>query len=290
MRKAKNRTDYAYIQERVNYYNKLSSKADLPKDSPRIGDLRLKGNSSVYFFDVYEYLRWFDPSSRWNYVFGDVTTVPSAPAIVKSRPLVPDNANSVLLKLNKIRHFVFLNDKTPFREKEKLAVFRARVNANESRIRLMEMFHNHPTFDFGSTDKGNNKTQILAEWQKSWLSLHQHLNYKFILALEGNDVASNLKWVMSSNSVAVMPRPTCETWFMEGKLIPDFHYIEIKHDFSDLEEKLNFYEKNPHLAEEISRNANAYAAQFFDLEREKLISLLVLEKYFEATATMKNYI
>ena len=61
------------------------------------------------------------------------------------------------------------------------------------------------------------------------------------MALEGIDVASNLKWVMSSNSIAVMPRPTCETWFMEGTLIPDYHYIEIKPDFSDLEERLNQY-------------------------------------------------
>ena len=40
-------------------------------------------------------------------------------------------------------------------------------------------------------------------------TIREHLDYKFIMALEGNDVASNLKWVMSSNSIAVMTRPTC---------------------------------------------------------------------------------
>lgn len=59
-------------------------------------------------------------------------------------------------------------------------------------------------------------------------TIREHLDYKFIMAIEGNDVASNLKWVMSSNSLAVMPRPTCETWFMEGTLIPDYHYIEVR--------------------------------------------------------------
>lgn len=76
-------------------------------------------------------------------------------------------------------------------------------------------------------------------------TIREHLDYKFIMAIEGNDVASNLKWVMSSNSLAVMPRPTCETWFMEGTLIPDYHYIEVKDDFSDLEEKLNYYIAHP---------------------------------------------
>ena len=42
---------------------------------------------------------------------------------------------------------------------------------------------------------------------------------------------------MSSNSVAVMPRPKYESWFMEGRLQPGVHYIEIKDDYSDLEPK-----------------------------------------------------
>ena len=40
------------------------------------------------------------------------------------------------------------------------------------------------------------------------VSIDYHLKHKFILCIEGNDVASNLKWVMSSNSVAVMPKPS----------------------------------------------------------------------------------
>ena len=49
---------------------------------------------------------------------------------------------------------------------------------------------------------------------------------------------------MSSNSLAVMPKPKFESWFMEGLLIPDHHFVEIKRDYSDLEEKLNYYIDN----------------------------------------------
>ena len=51
------------------------------------------------------------------------------------------------------------------------------------------------------------------------MTINEQLHYKFILCSEGNDVASNLKWVMSSNSIAVMPKPKFETWFMEGILV-----------------------------------------------------------------------
>ena len=122
------------------------------------------------------------------------------------------------------------------------------------------------------------------------VSLDYHLKHKFILCIEGNDVASNLKWVMSSNSVAVMPKPKFESWFMENMLIPDYHYIQIKDDYSDLEEKLKFYIKNTEKLQQISINANNYVNQFRDYNDEKLISLLVMEKFFCLTNQKKSLI
>ena len=85
---------------------------------------------------------------------------------------------------------------------------------------------------------------------------------------------------MSSNSVCVMPNPKYETWFMEGKLKPDFHYICLKDDFSDAEEKIDFFIKHPDHVKKIIANANDYVDQFKNKRKEKLISLLVLNKYF----------
>jgi len=70
---------------------------------------------------------------------------------------------------------------------------------------------------------------------------------------------------------------------MEGKLIPNYHYIEVKEDFSDLEERLQYYIDHPDEAETIIQHAHKYVDQFRDKERESLISLLVLKKYFEIT-------
>lgn len=86
---------------------------------------------------------------------------------------------------------------------------------------------------------------------------------------------------MSSNSIAVMPKPTVETWFMEGLLEGGKHYIEIRPDFSDLEEQLIFYMNHPEKCLEIIGNANQHCEQFWNEEEEELCSLLVLKKYFE---------
>ena len=113
------------------------------------------------------------------------------------------------------------------------------------------------------------------------MSLKEQLNYKFILSIEGTDVASNLKWIMSSNSLAFMVKPKYETWFMEGKLIPDYHYILLKDDYSNLNEKIKYYTEHINEAKQIIKNANNYVHQFKNKEQEDIISLLVLKKYFE---------
>lgn len=100
------------------------------------------------------------------------------------------------------------------------------------------------------------------------------------MSLQGNDVATNLKWIMSSNSIAVMPKPTVETWFMEGELIGGVHYIEIKPDYSDLEERLNYYINNPEECEKIIKNAHQHCKKFFNKNIEDLCSLLVFKRYF----------
>ena len=101
-------------------------------------------------------------------------------------------------------------------------------------------------------------------------------------------MATNLKWVMSSNSVAVMPRPRIESWFMEGKLIPDYHYIEVKPAYSDLIEKLEYYMAHPEKAEAIIQHAHKYVDEFRDHDRELLIGRLTAERYFRLTGQLNG--
>jgi hypothetical protein len=270
--------DSRYISARVDYYNKLSAVIPLSDKATQLGDFKLVKKYKTYSFDSYEYIRFFGPSLRARFIFGDITTVAYEPAILKSRPLDCDNSNSVLLKLNKIRHYIYINDKKDFSEKKDMLVFRG-TRKQEHRIQFMQMYKDHPMCDVGTfmPDKTDNTLY------KGWMSKKNQLDYKFILCLEGFDVSSNLKWVMSSNSIAVMPKPKYETWYMEGQLIPDHHYILIKDDYSDLEEKMRHYISHPEEALQIIRNANEYMHQFRDKKREDLISLMVLEKYFRMT-------
>ncbi|PKB43608.1 glycosyl transferase family 90 [Cellulophaga sp. RHA19] len=269
------------INARVNYYNKLETNKDLPLNIKKLSELVLKKGYKEYYFDAFEYTRYFKQTFTGKFLFGDITHIPKQPAFVKSRPVSDNNQNSILLKWNKVRHFMFVkNDNIPFAKKKNILVSRGQIfEKHTNRLKFLEMYFDHPMCDIGMV----NTRRCIPKWKVERLTISEHLHYKFILCLEGNDVASNLKWVMSSGSLAVMPKAKFETWFMEGSLVPDYHYVAIKEDYSDLEEKLQFYIDNPDKAQEIVKNANAYVQKFKNKKREDLISLLVLNKYFEKT-------
>ncbi len=281
LKKAQSHPDYGYLMERVNYYNKLNG-AQLPDSAKELSQQKYKekNGGSVYFFDSYEFARCFRRNLRWIIKGGDVTTIPEHPTFVKSRPIAGDNANSVVLKMDKVRHFFFVEDTIPFEKKMSKILFRGYVHGKPNRQDFIEKFADHPKCDARDTAPHSTNPQ---KWRAENMSIAKHLDYRYIMALEGNDVASNLKWVMSSNSIAVMPRPVYETWFMEGKLIPNVHYIEIKPDYSDLIERIEYYDSHIDEAKEIIRNAHEYVKQFRNRRQEELISLMVMEKYFRQT-------
>lgn len=276
--------------QRVDYYCKLNPQSPtlLPDGSEKLGAQK-RIHPTAYFLDFFTYARAFDESLRYSLCPGDVNYYPEQPSIVKSRPIADTatSANAVLFKMDKLRHFIFINDHTPWEDKMNKVIFRGAIGQKDgveykkNRYDFMEKFFNHPMCDAGEV--AGKAVCVKEEWMKPGLSIAEHMKYKFIMSLEGNDVASNLKWVMSSNSIAVMPKPTYEIWFMEGKLIPDYHYIEIKPDYSDMIEKLQYYIDHPDKANEIIRHAHEYVEQFKNSQREDIISLLVLDKYFKCT-------
>jgi hypothetical protein len=260
--------------DRLTYYNKIDAPFSLDENHPTIRQFR-KVSKKTYFFDLYEYLRTFPENNRLHFLFGDIQHVPSVPCLLKSRPIAGENANGVLMKLNKVRHFNFVKDGRPFSEKKDLLVWRGKAK-QEHRKEFLRRFYDHPLCDVGNAWRS-----YRVPYAKPWMSLREQLAYKFILAIEGYDVASNLKWILSSNSLAVMPRPRFETWFMEGRLLPDHHYVLVKDDYSDLEEKLRYYSRRPREAQFIIDNANAHVSQFLNPLHEDALSLLTLHRYFD---------
>lgn len=274
------------VFKRVNYYCKINASFELIEESsiPQCHHILYKtcknkifslDCSSAYRIDCARYLSFFSQSLCCHFLPGDISEIPQVPALLKSRPITQDHSNtySCLLKLNAIRHFNFINDTLAFSSKISKIVWRGAAYQPQRKF-FLRTFSDHYLMNVGQVNQVGTKTY------KSEMSISEQLKYKFILCIEGNDVASSLKWVMSSQSLCFMTKPKYETWFMEATLVPGVHYVEVKDDYSDLEEKIIYYSNHLDEAEIIVQRASLYCQQFMNKSEEDLINFLVLEKFF----------
>lgn len=275
------------IEERAEYYVKLPKNASVSfSGSTKISDFRFpwrkQDRHSAYFLDLFPYLHILPHHLRFNYFAGDTDVEAKCPTFIKSRPIVNGSSYSALCRLNSLRHYRFVNDNIPFESKANKVVSRNEVRLQSWRTRLLEMYADNVMMDFGqiNTDCGR------PEWVKPFMSIHDQLKHKFVMCIRGHDVATNLKWVMSSNSLAVMPRPSVESWFQEGLLMPDIHYVEIKDDYSDLPERVEWFITHPKEARDIIHNANQWTMRFRNIHVERCAMAVAVRRYFEQTGQL----
>ena len=113
------------------------------------------------------------------------------------------------------------------------------------------------------------------------MKIEEMLKYKYIISIPGNDKDSGINWKLASNSVVLMCKPNIISWLMESTLIPNYHYVLLKDDFSDLLEKYKWCENNQDKCIEIIKNAKTYMNQFSNLDRERQIEDIVIKTYLD---------
>lgn len=104
---------------------------------------------------------------------------------------------------------------------------------------------------------------LLAERvpEKAFLAMQQ--DCKYILSLPGSDVASSLRTDLLSGCVTLMPRPFWENIWFFG-LEPFVHYIPLRADFADLEERLQWCRDNDAQCKEIAAAAHEFGRVHFE--------------------------
>lgn len=267
--------DEEVVLDRVNYYNKLDGGFSVTDGAVCLSDLS-NSRQSMSYYDYRETLRYFPTTVRADLIFNDYNSVPDEPRFLKSRLISANNENGVLLKLRKVRHYQPIVDSVRFEQKKNLLVWRG-AGWQLHRLDFLKLCWNHPLCDVGQV---NPPSEVAPkEWVKPKMSIDEQLQYKYILSLQGTDIATNIKWIAQSNSLCFMTKPKVEDWFMDGRLLAGIHYVELKGDYSDITEKIEYYNQHTDEALEIISNFQNYYRQFLNRELEELISLMVVAKY-----------
>lgn len=227
-----------------------------------------------YSFDLHRIIAPFQ-KLKFTYLPGDIKHVPDIPTIVRSRPIGDHNLNSILLPLNSRRLFEVYPDPDAFEDKKPMIVWRGEVH-KEHRAQLLEACASLPFCDIAASFTSIDRCKHLVG---SWLTPQQQMTYKYLFIIEGNDIASNIQWAMNSNSLCMMRKPRYESWFAEGLLKANVHYVEVADDFSDIEEKFIYYEAHPEEAKAIIRNSNAYVRTQQNITEQYALARQVMRKY-----------
>lgn len=250
-------------------------------------------NILCYYRDLYNYLNNYKKETNNNnieyiFLFGDSTKYKDIPCLIKAKT-INSNDYSVLLNLNSDRHMGMLNTikniDIPFNDKKNIVLWRGTDTSyhnNDERNKIILKYQNseNKNFDINFTKIIHNRDLTKYKIAEK-MSICDMLQYKFLLSLEGNDVATNLKWILLSNSVVLMPKPTKCSWFMEDMLIPFRHYVPLNEDCSNLEEMYVWCMNNLDKCKKISQNATNYIKKFLNEENEKYITNEVLKGYFK---------
>ena len=233
---------------------------------------------------------------RFQLVLGDNTTPSRSPTFHKARK-IEGSGLDVLAPLNRPRHFALLRHSAkfdrPFGEKTGKVLWRGATTGDFTlrqpiaRFDLYlgwERWEANPDFDFGFTNLTPNKANYkggvdIDTCERPRMGVEEQLHYKYLLCLEGNDVASGLKWMLSSNSLVLMPRPTMVSWACESLLRPGVHYVEVKPDLSDLEAVFAWCEAHPRQCEEIAQNGKSFMKPFYDEDLETELFDTVVRRY-----------
>jgi len=308
--------------------NEFRQLDELVIDFPSLQSLHSEGTpkkTSIkhgYLTDLYDVWSSLPPRyktpSRWIvwYPFDRVERF-DFPILVKSRwryddsqcqdnkwnPAMCARGGSILLKLNKQRHFddmMYIARQSPqerrFTEKKAKVVWRGQATGYgfgnnipykpQSRETLVQRYAtldpSHDSrgkyIDVGLTGK------VKAEhhsFVKATMSLSELLEHKYVISMEGNDVATNLKCFMASQSVVMMPTPCVDSWFMECSLRPYHHYIPLQDDCSDVWEQFLWAESHPEECQRIIRHANDYVQPFLSPCRELQLQQDILMYYMD---------
>lgn len=248
-----------------------------------------------YFVDMNLILKNTFPNIPIAFKLGDVTTCQPFPVIQKTRPSLdrlPKNCKSILLRLNSGRHFQNIKIHPirldTFLKKKSIILWRGSSTGPFQTMTpplatrayfVLNYFNKYPFLDIGISNICQDPLPDYHIFRKRGLTRKEHEQYKYIVSIQGNDVASNLKWLLASSSLIFMCKPTVASWFMEDTLIPFKHYILLRDDFSDIEQKFLWAENNPEKCITIIENAHRFVSPFLNIKNEKFLMTQVVQWY-----------
>lgn len=210
--------------------------------SKKIGHISQEVKDEIRFHDKYPKIYWRGALSGSRYINPYLRQGPYSLDTIEALQL---NANF----FSRIKSIFFSREHTDFTD--------FKLSCNHSRNSIA-----------GITDAGL--------WDEP-VPPNEMVKYKYIWCPKGNDVSSNLYWILSTNSLAF--KENCQHECIADYFIkPWIHYIPITSGLEDLHEKYLWCEKNTSKCMEIIDNAKLAFTKMTDANYWETNEMIVLDR------------
>lgn len=158
----------------------------------------------------------------------------------KNMPYAIDIVDRHYLYHNLYHSFRSFHEGIPFHKKENKIVYGGQNRGNHYNFlkRRDIQITQRDYFRSNSVSKKN----VIYE---GWIDRIEMIRYKYILDIDGQaSTWDATAWKLNSGSVILKTESGWRQWFYD-EYLPNVHFIEIKEDFSDLQEKYEWCENHP---------------------------------------------
>jgi len=170
-----------------------------------------------------------------------------------------------------------------FKDKIARAIFRGSSTgvfitpANNVRLRACELSVENPDLiDAGIVSKNTKyrkvryqselqKMSIKDEWIKNYMSEDEQLKYKYILILDGHSAAFRTSRYLKYDSILLIPESKFKAWIHQF-MFPNYHYIPVARDLSDLCDIIKWCNKNERQCQLIIRQAKQLYEKIMNMD------------------------
>lgn len=131
------------------------------------------------------------------------------------------------------------------------------INTHKSRKLLYETYKNNKHFTLNSMDWIGNGVGLAGK-PTSYISMKEQTKYKYLLDIRGNSWSGRIPFLLFTNRPLFYVEREPIAYF-EKDLKPFVHYIPVKSNLTDLDEKYIWAQEHYDQAKQIAKNALEYA-------------------------------
>lgn len=126
------------------------------------------------------------------------------------------------------------------------------ATAPELRQRFVDVTHDKPWASVIPIDWNNN-----SSLRNDFVPIQDHCRYMFLGQVEGRSYSGRGKYLLNCHSILVTHKPEWIEAHHAALVVsgPEANYVQVKRNFSDLEEKMTLLIKHPHEAKRIAHNS-----------------------------------